>query len=276
MKNIYIKSLFFLYCLFLSTKINAQCNIICNGGADSVAYPYAINFLDTSLVPCWKTTATDGKIEVWQTGTAWGYNSFSGPQFFEINANMPATMYQSINASPGTTLTIAFAHMGRDATDTLIVEAGKPGGPYTFLGKFGDPQTAWGLYSVNYIVPNQGNTYHIRFRSYYWGTGNPSYGNFIDAVSICTDGSNAVGLNELKFSKLISLSPNPSTGKFTFEGLSDNFSIEVTDLAGRVVYSGQLNESKNSINLQGMHSGLYLYKLRNKQNQVQQGKLVLE
>lgn len=85
-----------------------------------------------------------------------------------------------------------------------------------------------------------------------------------------------VGIKEENLYNAYLLYPNPSTGKFTFEGITENFYIEVTDLTGRVIYTGELDESNNSINLQRMHSGLYLYKLRNKQNQVQQGKLVLE
>jgi hypothetical protein len=85
-----------------------------------------------------------------------------------------------------------------------------------------------------------------------------------------------IGIEEYSNSNPIKISPNPSTGQFTFEGLTGNSSIEVTDLAGRIIYTGQMDESKNFINMQGMNSGLYLFKLRNKQNQIQQGKLILE
>lgn len=88
--------------------------------------------------------------------------------------------------------------------------------------------------------------------------------------------SSFVGIKENFIKSPLNISPNPSTGQFTFEGISENFSIEITDLAGRIIYTGQLDESKNSINLQDKTSGVYFYKIRNKENKVQQGKLILE
>jgi hypothetical protein len=110
-------------------------------------------------------------------------------------------------------------------------------------------------------------------------------GSFVSAVSnvngvflnnITRYAGTTIGIRENSLSQKVQVSPNPSKNKFTFKGLTDNCSIEVTDLAGRIIYTGQMDESKNFINMQGMNSGLYLFKLRNKQNQIQQGKLILE
>jgi hypothetical protein len=100
--------------------------------------------------------------------------------------------------------------------------------------------------------------------------------NFIFLNNITRYAGTTIGIKENSLSQKVQVSPNPSTNKFTFEGLTDICSIEVTDLAGRIIYTGQLDESKNFINMQGINSGLYLYKLRNKQNQTQQGKLIIE
>jgi hypothetical protein len=88
--------------------------------------------------------------------------------------------------------------------------------------------------------------------------------------------TSVVGINEENFSYKYSISPNPSTGQYTFEGLTDNCSIEVTDLTGRIIHKQQLSESDKSINLLGKTKGIYLYKLKTKENRVQQGKLILE
>lgn len=262
-------------CLLLSCKIIAQCNIICNGGADSIAYLNPWNFLDSSQVPCWKTTASDGKIEVLQSGT-FGYNSYSGIQFLEINANMPATIYQVISVTPGTLLTIGFAHRGRDASDTVIVEIGPPGGPYIFLGKFGDSQTAWRYCSVNYLVPNGAGINHVRFRSFSWGVGNPTYGNLIDAVSICTDGSNAVGLSEFGFLNKVIISPNPSSGQFTIDGIEENVFIEVFDITGRLILSESITGNNNTIDLTSKEKGVYIYRITDNKKGILQGKFIIK
>jgi hypothetical protein len=100
--------------------------------------------------------------------------------------------------------------------------------------------------------------------------------NFIFLNNITRYAGTTIGIKENSLSQKVQVSPNPSTNKFTFEGLTDICSLEVTDLTGRLIYTEQLDDSKNFINMQGMNSGLYLYKLRNKQNQTQQGKLILE
>jgi ELWxxDGT repeat protein len=78
------------------------------------------------------------------------------------------------------------------------------------------------------------------------------------------------------YDKVINVYPNPSNGHFTFEGLPENCSIEVTDLTGRVIHTQQLSESGNTINLHDKQQGVYLYKLSTKENKLQQGKLLLE
>jgi hypothetical protein len=88
--------------------------------------------------------------------------------------------------------------------------------------------------------------------------------------------SSAVGIQEYINNNNAKISPNPSTGQFTFDGLTEVFSIEVTDIAGRIIYTGQLDESKKTINLQDKNSGVYFYKIKNKENKVQQGKLIKE
>jgi hypothetical protein len=88
--------------------------------------------------------------------------------------------------------------------------------------------------------------------------------------------SGTIGIKENLLFNQVSVSPNPSTGQFTFEGLTGNSSIEVTDLTGRIIYTGQLDESKKTINLQDKNSGVYFYKIKNKENKVQQGKLILQ
>jgi hypothetical protein len=89
-------------------------------------------------------------------------------------------------------------------------------------------------------------------------------------------GCNAVGVTEYNIINNLEVFPNPSTGQFTFEGLTETCSIEVTDLTGRIIFSEKMDQSKHTINLVGKEKGIYIYKIKNKENKVQQGKLVLQ
>lgn len=128
-------------------------------------------------------------------------------------------------------------------------------GPSGFTG------AAYGVYSYNGCLYATG-----KFISALGGSVNLNY-----IASYC----GVVSIKENLLFNQVSISPNPSTGQFTFDGLTENFSIEITDLAGRIIYTGQLDESKNKINLQDKNSGVYFYKIKNKENKVQQGKLIL-
>ncbi len=189
------KYLFLIASLFLVSPVLSQnCSVLCNSNFDSVQVTFGSNnFVDSTQFPCWRTTAADGLIEVWPSGF-FGVQGYSGIQFIELNANFVSTVYQNITASPGTVLSIGFAHRGRWGVDTMSVAAGPVGGPYTTLGYFADDSSAWGVYSVNYTVPNMGANYSIRFNSVYAVGNNPALGNFLDSVAICATEPNTCNL----------------------------------------------------------------------------------
>lgn len=181
-----------IFALYSMSSFSQNCNYFCNPDFDSIQFAGSANiFLTSAQLPCWYTTASDSLMELWKSGYN-GVNSYSGNQFMELNAFMPATVYQNISVSPGTQIAIGFAHRGRGGIDTISVSAGPLGGPYTTLAYFGDPDGAWAYHTTNYIVPNSGTNYSIRFNSVYWSFGNPGVGNFLDAVSICGTSVNCV------------------------------------------------------------------------------------
>ncbi len=175
--------IFFL--LNVSLVRSQSCNIICNGGFDNTSITTGVALI-TSL-PCWSTTASDGKMEVWGTGFN-GVPSYSGSQFVELNATMAATMFQDFTVTSGTTYTLCFAHRGRAGVDSMAVSAGPPGGPYTTLGVYGDGTSAWGYYCVTF-TPSFTGTYRIQFTPVYWSGGNVAIGNFLDAITVNGPGS---------------------------------------------------------------------------------------
>lgn len=164
-----------------SNGVNA-CNLDFESPTVTGQFPTLLN---QSTVSCWQTSASDGILEFWPSPNYESVPAYSGTQFIEMNANFTSTISQNVTVEPGSTLNIQFAHRGRQGNDTVGVEVGPVGGPYTNLGQFTDGNTAWTLHNVSYLVPNNaGNNYSIRFVSVSSAGGNPSVGNYLDAVSV--------------------------------------------------------------------------------------------
>lgn len=132
-------------------------------------------------IPGWKTTASDGKIELWSSGFQ-GVPAYEGKQFAELNANMVGQLYQDIETPPGTVVEISFAHRGRSGVDTMGLKAGPPGGPYAELGTYRDGTSDWGFYREYYQVPEGQTTTRIFFTSEGYSSSSVGMGNFLDAV----------------------------------------------------------------------------------------------
>jgi gliding motility-associated-like protein len=187
---IFLRS-FFLKLIIISLGVllnqgltKAQCNLLCNTDFEDSQITTSVTIVDASLVPCWKTTASDNYIEVWHSGFN-GVPAYSGNQFLELNAVQVSTLYQNFTVSIGASLSISFAHRGRQGVDVMSVDIGPNGGPYTTLGSYSDGNGAWGYYTVNYTIPmGLGNNYTLRFNSISSAGGNPSVGNFLDDISV--------------------------------------------------------------------------------------------
>jgi hypothetical protein len=258
-----MKKLYFLLLAFSINQFSAQnCTYVCNGDFDT---PYVTSTSGLTVsVNCWSTTATDGLMEVWGTGYN-GVPSYNGIQHIELNATQAGTMYQDFNVSTaGVILSVKFAHRARGSagqTDTMKVEIGPVGGPYTSLGKFGDGISSWSYYSVFYTTGAAGN-YRVRFIPTYWGFGNPGIGNFLDAVSVCLE---QAGVNELEKNNSASVYPNPANTLITlkFDNISkDNFTLNLFDQQGRLVkVVTQINSGEFKMERENLNSGLYFYTL---------------
>jgi hypothetical protein len=249
----------------ISTKIFSQSNIFCNGGFDDVACGTTVALVTNQQLPCWQTTATDGKMEIWNNGYN-GVPSYSGNQFLEMNATMPSTLYQNINIVPGKNISIGFAHRGRGGIDSISVSIGPVGGPYTTLGYFGNDQYSWGYYTINYTVPeNFGDYYSLRFNSIYWGGGILTVGNFLDAVSVSPN-SPFSEINEIRNNLSVSIYPNPivNTAILAFNNpSSDKFTLTIFDSRGQQIRTiSDISDNKVEIERQNLKSGLYFYQLK--------------
>ncbi|MBL0053373.1 MAG: T9SS type A sorting domain-containing protein [Bacteroidetes bacterium] len=211
----------FLLLITVSQTTEAQnCNSICNGDfEDSIVVPGPnLILIDSTEMPCWKTTASNGIFEVWGTGFQ-NVPSYSGQQFVELNAQFVSTLYQNITANPGSLINIAFAHRGRWGLDSLSVSVGPVGGPYVTLGTFGDDSSAWGYYTLNYALPNVGTNFSLRFNSVYAAGGNPTVGNFLDDVSVTTS---CIVIEDTCFSDVTKFTMADSLGFVAFQWSFDD------------------------------------------------------
>lgn len=265
--------------LILSVRVFSQnSNLICNGNFETPVIFSSPGMSPVSSLSCWQTTAPDQIIELWQSG----FNlvpSFSGNQFLELNANYVSTIYQDFYASPGSNLKISFAHRGRAGIDTLSLEFGNVGGPYTSLGYFADDNTNWGYYTVYATVPNPGNLYRIRFVSVYATLQLPSVGNFLDSVTVQYS---KTAIHETSSLQQLTVFPNPFLHTLNIilpESSNDPADITVSDVHGRTVYHKQHPVIPNQhirLELPDLTKGFYFLKVTCSKNKYHQKIMRLE
>jgi predicted secreted protein len=90
------------------------------------------------------------------------------------------------------------------------------------------------------------------------------------AISLngCTDTSNAAlltilntSINTIQDKNNFIVYPNPNNGQFAIDGLPNNATINISDLAGKTIYQLQTKEQKVQINLDNIQDGMYLIKV---------------
>lgn len=159
---------------------------ITNTGAELPYIPTKYAVRNEVDVPGWETTATDGKIEIWVNGFN-GVPAQEGRQFFELNANQVAALYQELCLEPGSTIHWSVWHRGRQGVDVAEVLIGSSVQDAVFQASMSDGKTAWGNYSGTYDVPLGQTTTFFVFNSVSSAGGNRSVGNFLDNFEISCD-----------------------------------------------------------------------------------------
>ena len=101
---------------------------------------------------------------------------------------------------------------------------------------------------------------------------NDYLGYSLNHIGQCNTG---VGIEEYQLVNHVSISPNPSNGQFYFQGLVGENTIQIMDITGRILFVEKTSSENHSINLNASQ-GMYFYKISDKQNRVQQGRLILE
>lgn len=141
------------------------------------------NRINENAVDGWSTTATDTKIELWNSGYD-GVPAQNGSYFSEINASQEAALYQRICTSPGAKISWSVWHRGLSDEDIAVVKIGDDLSTATIETTMSTGNTAWKQYSGTYTVPaGQEDTYFI-FEAISTANNNNNEGNFIDNVVI--------------------------------------------------------------------------------------------
>ncbi len=160
-------------------------NPMINSGAEApvISPGYVITHEDN--VPGWETNAADNKIEIWKNGFN-GVPAQEGNQFFELNANMVADLYQELCLEPGSNVIWSVWHRGRSGVDVAEVRIGASPETAETMAIMSDGNTEWGYYSGSYQVPEGQTTTYFVFSSVS-SAGAASYGNFLDNFEIACD-----------------------------------------------------------------------------------------
>lgn len=160
-------------------------NPIINAGAEEPAIASGFSIVHQNLVPGWETTASDKKIEIWTDGFN-GVPAQEGNQFFELNANRVADLYQELCLEPGTNIMWSVWHRGRLGVDVGEVKIGGSIATAAVQTVMSDGTDAWGHYSGSYTVPDGQTTTYFVFTSVS-SAGSASFGNFLDNFEIKCD-----------------------------------------------------------------------------------------
>jgi peptidyl-prolyl cis-trans isomerase B (cyclophilin B) len=113
-------------------------------------------------------------------------------------------------------------------------------------------------------------------QTYYWRVRSNNGGDtsaFSQWWCFNTSPTGIVGFNNLT---PITVAPNPSEGQFVFYDMEVGNTIEVFDIAGRVIMSTTALDATCVVDLSPFRSGVYFYTIRKEDDEVQQGKLIVE
>ena len=224
------------------TSYTKNINALVNGDFEQ---PYRNRFgiISDATVPGWSTTASDRKMEFWNDGFL-GTPAYSGVQFVELNANMPAALYQDMATTPGSKLMWGFAHRGRGGVESMHFELGPPGGPYERIETVSTGKS-WKYYSGVYEVPaGQTST-----RFYYTSAMPGASGNLLDAIEFFT-------LDEIVDSVIVVVSPLPSLalGNDTTICLEESLSLDAGGPFASYIWSNSATSRSIDVNVAGEYS----------------------
>jgi hypothetical protein len=171
-----------------------------NGGFDENDPPGDFTYFafPEDQVAGWETTASDGKIEIWDSGFN-NVDSYEGDFHAEINGNEAAMLFQKIKVEEGDVLTWEIAHRGRDGKDSMYIYVGPVDEEPELNASVQTDNDAWKTYRGEYWVSSNVDSVFLGFKAGATASNSATVGNFIDFVSlvivdtkICDEDGNGV------------------------------------------------------------------------------------
>ncbi|MEL6133351.1 MAG: T9SS type A sorting domain-containing protein [Bacteroidota bacterium] len=132
-------------------------------------------------IPGWNTTASNNRIEVWETGFG-GVSSYSNGHHAEINAFTNAELYQEVYFARAGIIHWTISHRARKGVDSMNILIG-PVGNQTEVARVGTSTSGWQRYAGTYALTSE-NTVRFSFNAVSTGSRNASIGNFIDLFEV--------------------------------------------------------------------------------------------
>lgn len=154
-----------------------------NASFEDPALPGTLGYANDGDMLGWRAKDAAGnpvRIEIWR-----GFDNVAagtGNQHVELNADVPGTLFQTLDTVPGQTLQWSLMHRGRSGTDTMQLLIGAENATGVSQGNFSDDNTAWRRYSGAYVVPAGQTRTTLAFKAVS-AAGGASIGNFLDDVS---------------------------------------------------------------------------------------------
>lgn len=200
----------------------------------------------------WSTGAITNSIVVMPTTTT-NYTATSSNGYSTCNSVL------TITASPQPTVTASTSNSLICVGESVTLTAG---GASTFTWSSG-------VVGANIIVsPTITSTYTV--------TGN-NIGCSNSSVTVTQNVSPCSGINELNQNRDIKIYPNPNNGSFVLqiENEITNGEIIVFNSVGQKVYQQEILKGVNNINSNGLEEGIYFYFIKEKNQIMKAGKIII-
>ncbi len=188
-------------------------------------------------------------------------DSLTTPSFGPLAAN--ATLTFKSRMVDGYTGIIALFNHIPVAGDRVAAYVSADGGPFVFLQELISGYPASGVGFADFSLPlngYSGSSVKVKFVVSSTNPGssgwNPSFDNFI-ATNLTSN------VKTIQNQNGISVLPNPSTGmvQVTASGFSNQAHVEVFNILGSKMFSGNLSGGKATLDLSDLKSGVYLIKV---------------